>query len=215
MGEQETLDRKPEENEVDDDLPTEIPPELASVSPGVLKDALDAARLVALRILKSKSKADALVSDVFVKLTTTRRWDPRGGPLDRWMLGVLKSELYRQRVSKASDKEAEAAAGFHREVRPDHVESPEDAMLERADEDRREATATGELEALEAAVRNHPVAPRVLACRRRGVDKAGDIARELGLLPREVYAANDLLQKHLRKIRARDGGGGPDDENDR
>ena len=61
--------------------PTEVPPELKAVPDSELLEVFEAARAVALRKTKSRVEADVLVSDVFIKLTTTRRWDPQKAPL--------------------------------------------------------------------------------------------------------------------------------------
>jgi len=56
-----------------------LPPELKAVAPDQMRAVLEAAALVALRLTKSKRLADELLSDVFDKLTTTRRWDRSRG----------------------------------------------------------------------------------------------------------------------------------------
>jgi hypothetical protein len=86
--------------------PTELPPELKSVPDAELRKVLKAARASALRKTKSLPEAKVLVSDVFIKLTTTRRWDPQKAPLLPYFLLVLDSE-FKNRVSSAAPEREE------------------------------------------------------------------------------------------------------------
>ncbi len=181
-------------------LPDAIPPELARLSAEELKDLLVTMTGVALRLTKARTRADALVSDVWNKLCTTRRWQPEKGPLLRHALGALKSELHHERASKKDEKEKRAADGFHREVRGEREPSPEALQLEEAEADRKQSAAADKLERLAQSVKDHPPAPDVLACKARGIDKPADIARELGVPVQKVYQSLDLLKRHLRRI---------------
>jgi DNA-directed RNA polymerase specialized sigma24 family protein len=187
--------------------PMELPPELKSVPDSELRRVLKAARAVALRKTKSLPEAKVLVSDVFIKLTTTRRWDPQKAPLLPYFLLVLESEFMNRVTSAAPEHENTAREGFYREVRPDHSPSPEDAILEHAERQERRDHSRVELEALRARIEKHPLMPRVLECRGQGMTPA-EIARFLKVSEREVYGAIKLLKHHLTRIReAGDGGG--------
>jgi hypothetical protein len=195
-------------------LPDEIPAELAQLSRDELRDLLVTMTNVALKLTRARPRADALVSDVWNKLCTTRRWKPETGPLLRHALGALKSELHHQRASKKDDNDQTAADGFHREVRGERTESPETQQLEEAEADAKQRAAAATLERLTQSVKDHPPAPDVLACKARGIDKPADIARELGLPVAKVYQSLDLLKRHLRRLRRDDDGedGGDDHE---
>jgi hypothetical protein len=136
-----------------------------------------------------------------VKLTTTRRWDPRSGTLERHALGALKSELSNQRTSKKGERDGLAHEGYHREIRPERVDSPEEMHLHRGDADQRQDAAARELDELKRRIAGHELAPRVLACKADGIDKPADIARELGVPAAKVYAAIRVLKENLVAIR--------------
>jgi DNA-directed RNA polymerase specialized sigma24 family protein len=195
----------------EDVLPVEVPAELAAVSKEELSDVLAALTQVANRVFKKDApRAGALVSDVWMKLCTTRRWNPEKGPLKAWALGALKSELNHLFASKGAKKDTTAADGFHREVRPERVDSTEEMHLDRAEATRREARAVDKLARLKESIAPHPPAPDVLACKERGVDKPADIASELGLPVKQVYVSLDLIKRHLARL----GGARVDDDPD-
>jgi len=184
-----------------------LPPELKAVAPDQMRAVLEAAALVALRLTKSKRLADELLSDVFDKLTTTRRWDRSRGPLLDHVLGALRSVLNNQRTSKAPEREGVAHGDYHREVRPTVVESPEETVLEHEEAQLGRSRAARELGLLAARIDHHELAPKVLRCKSDGIAPPAEIARTLGVPVRQVYQAIDLLKYHLEKIRA--------DENDK
>ncbi len=181
-------------------LPHALPPELAALASGELRAMLERAREVAIIWTKSKPQADELISDLYVKLTTTRRW--RKGPLLDHVLGVLRSELSHRRTSKTPVRERTAGEAYYREVRPHRVQSAEDDMLEHADAVRRQGRAADELRRLEERVAAHPLTRDVLRLKGEGVHKAAEIARALQVPTRQVYLALESLKYHLQKIRA-------------
>jgi len=188
--------------------PMEWPPELSSVPDKDLREILDDATEYAFKKTKSLPEADVLVSDVFHKLTTTRRWDPtKTKSLRKYVLFVVKSEFLNRMTSAEPEREELAHEGFHREFRPDHSPSAEDGILERAHHGERHAESRTELDELEVRIAKHPLMPRVLECKSEGM-KPGEIARSLGVPERDVYAALKLLKYHLTKIREGRGGGG-------
>jgi DNA-directed RNA polymerase specialized sigma24 family protein len=193
-------------------LPDEIPPELAQLSKDEVRDLLVTMTGVALRLTKARPVADALVSDVWNKLCTTRRWQPDRGPLLRHALGALKSELHHQRASKKDEKDRRAGDGFHREVRGERERSAEQMQLEEAEADGKQKAAATQLERLAESVKDHPPAPDVLACKARGIDKPADIARALGVPVQKVYQSLDLLKRHLRRLQQDEGPRGDGDE---
>jgi DNA-directed RNA polymerase specialized sigma24 family protein len=186
--------------------PMEMPPELASVPDRELREILRAARAYAFTKTKSRTGADVLVSDVFMKLMTTRRWDPTRAPLQKYFLFVIKSEFSNQVTSAAPDRENSAHEGFHREVRPDHSPSAEDGILDHGEQKERHDQSRTELDALKARIARHPLMPRVLECRGEGMTP-GETARFLQVPERDVYAAIKLLKHHLNRIRETDHGG--------
>jgi len=180
--------------------PMKMPPELASVPKRELREILRAARSFAITKTKSRAGAAVLVSDVFMKLVTTRRWDPTKAPLQKYFLFVLKSEFSNQVTSAAPERENSAHEGFHREVRPDHSPSAEDSILDHAEQKERHDQSRTEFDALKARIASHPLMPRVLECRIEGMTP-GETARFLQVPKRDVYAAIKLLRHHWNRIR--------------
>ncbi len=186
--------------------PMEMPPELASVPDRELREILRVARTYALKKTRSGAGADVLVSDAYMKLVTTRRWDPTRAPLLKYFLFVIKSEFSNQVTSAAPDRENSAHEGFHREVRPDHSPSAEDGILELGEQKERHDQSRTELDALKVRIARHSLMPRVLECRGEGMTP-GETARFLHVSERDVYAAIKLLKHHLTRVRETDRGG--------
>jgi DNA-directed RNA polymerase specialized sigma24 family protein len=180
--------------------PMEMPPELASVPDPELGEIMRVARTYAFKKTKSNAGAQVLVSDAFMKLVTTRRWDPTKAPLLTYFLFVIKSEFRNQITSAARDRENSAHEGFHREVRPDHSPSAEDDILDYGEQKERDDHSRTELDALKARIARHTLMPRVLECRLGGMTP-GETARFLQVPERDVYAAIKLLKHHLTRIR--------------
>src|ERR1700722_4814665 len=188
-------DTEAEARPSDDALPTEFPPELKSLPPSELRRVHVAATLYARKKTKSKIKGDELVSDVFIKLTTTRRWKPEKGPLLPYVLRAIKSMLSHERGGLAPERDQTAHEGFYREEQRAHTLSPEDKLLEHRDEHDRQSEAMSELDALGARIADHPLMPRVLACKAQGM-MPGEIARALNVPASDVYAAIKLIKHH-------------------
>jgi DNA-directed RNA polymerase specialized sigma24 family protein len=170
-----------------------------------VRNAYMAAMAVAMKILKSKSRAEEVVQDVFEALLTTRPWVRAKGPFDRHVVGATCSIISNQRQSAAPKRDKQTQSGFQREVIGHSALSPEQKTLDRAEEEGAQTDAEAELDALEASVADNPVAVAVLRCRRAHEEppKAAEIAREIGHPVELVYRANDVLKDHLRKLRSR------------
>jgi DNA-directed RNA polymerase specialized sigma24 family protein len=188
-------DDRDDEIAPDAEEPNEFPPELKAVPQDEMRRVFEKAKLVALRLTKSKRRADELVSDVFVKLTTTRRWNPARKPLLEHVIGALRSELNNQYMSKAPERERTANEAYHRDVVPLRVESTEERMLARA-------KAVKEVRLLETRISKHALMHKVLQCKADGIDRPADIARALGVPAERVHRAIELLKHHLANIRA-------------
>jgi DNA-directed RNA polymerase specialized sigma24 family protein len=201
---------------VDEELPSSpegpkvLPAELAAVSRSELEAVLRAGWAFVVKKTRSKELAEGLVPEMYLKLATTRRWDPKKMPLAQHFILSLKSELSNRLTSHASQREELAHDGFHREVRPGHVPSAEDLAVA-PDSDARRARAQQDaktvLELLRSRVRDHELMPGVLACKESGIDEPRRIAEKLGVPVQKVYRALDLLRYHLRQIREARGAG--------
>jgi DNA-directed RNA polymerase specialized sigma24 family protein len=184
-----------------------LPPEIASLSRDEFRAVYDRATAVVFGFTKSKPRTEELLQAASVLLLTTRRWDPDKGPLLQHVLGIVRSVLshsYSREKTERGERAAQTREGFQREVAGTEAPSPEDATIDGTDGADRQAAAERELDELAASVADHPDAPRVLRLRRASERKrkASEIARELGLPVERVYRANDVLLRHLRRIRA-------------
>lgn len=198
-------DEEPEsEREPEEDAQLTLPPELAAVPKAELESVLRAGFLFVVKRTKSKEFAENLVSTAYFKMATTRRWDPNKTKLIAHFLGVIRSLASHHYTSKAPERDEEAHEGFHREMSAAHSSSAEDAIVESDDAQERQAAAATLLEQLEARIANHPLAPKVLACKAKEMTPA-EIARDLGVPVGDVYGAIKLIKHHLQKLREGDG----------
>ena len=190
-------------------LPRDLPPELATLPPGELHAIFEEVLLLATRWLKSPARARELLSDVYRKLTTTRRGDPQKGTLRLYVVHMMRSLLRDQIQVKPGAREVAAREGYHREMRPERVDASDEMHLDRADADRRKAKAARELAKLEVRIEKLPLARRVLEAQRdAGEDDdfstPGKLAEHLGVPVKDVYRALEMLRYHIAKIREED-----------
>src|SRR5579864_4102143 len=141
-------------------MPTAVHPELAGISKTRMRELFELAYSVAMAITKSKDRADVVVQMSFERLLTTSRWDGKK-PIDVHVAGIVKSVASNQYKSQKSARKAEAHDGFHREVVGTRSASTEDVMLEGAQDNARQDSASSELDELAAKCADHPLAPRV------------------------------------------------------
>jgi DNA-directed RNA polymerase specialized sigma24 family protein len=180
--------------------PFQLPPEIRSLGTTQLRDLLAVGRAVVMRKAKSIQIANQVNSDSFYKLCTTRRWHPMKGPLEPWFVLVVKSEL-----SHYFDRQltiAEAEEGFQREGLPGHVASIETRVVEAGEESRLGDEAAAQVAEIRAAIAHHPLMPRVLDHREKGM-KPKEIAEALNVSEREVYGALKLIKHHAARLRDR------------
>ncbi len=175
----------------------------ATPSKEELRDAYAAALAYALKKTGSKARADDALQDASELLLTTRKWDRTRGPLDVYLIGIVRSVLSHARASATPRREQVAHEGFHAEVVGRQTQSPEARTLDHAESAERQTNAATELELLTASVADYPVPLGVLRCRAEGLDKASEIAANLRVPVDDVYRANEMLRLHLKKIRER------------
>jgi DNA-directed RNA polymerase specialized sigma24 family protein len=187
--------------------PRELPPELKSLPRAELALALKKARILVRRKSGSDQIADDLVPSTFLKMTTTRRWDPAKGSFVRHFLGAVQSELGNLWKKEARARERPVGDDSDlSDVEEGLLSAPsgECEIVSRAD---RLAKAERELRTLRERIAENPLLVRVLAKREEGVERAADIATALGEPVKDIYRANELLKYHLRKIREERGKG--------
>ena len=183
-------------------LPGALPPELAALPPGELHAVFEEALIIATRMTQSPARARELLSLLYLKLTTTRRWDATKAPLRPFVVLTLRNLLRSERIDGFSRRETKANEGYHREIRPERVDSPEEMNLEKAEADGHEAIALRELAELERRVAGLPLAKRIPeAQRERDFEKAAQLAAHLREPVESVYRAQEMLRYHLKKIR--------------
>jgi|HubBroStandDraft_6_1064221.scaffolds.fasta_scaffold82485_3 DNA-directed RNA polymerase specialized sigma24 family protein len=186
----------------DASAPRGLPPELAALSREEFRDLYEATWAYARRLTRSNDLADELTQTAFVLLQTTRRWDPLGKvPLDRHMLGIVKSTLSNQRTSKGPEREAEATEEFTRDVGRTSA-SAEEAHLDRDDAESRRAKASAVLDALRARLAGNKTALDRLDLIGQGIHKPAEQARILKVPVDEIHRAREATQYHLNRIHA-------------
>jgi hypothetical protein len=190
-------------------LPRELPPELAALPPEELHAMFEEALLLATRWLKSPQRARALLSDVYRKLTTKRRWDPSKGTLRLYVVHMMRSLLREETFAKPGARVVAASEGYHREVRPERVDASDELHLERAEADRRRKKAASALVKLEARIANLPLARRIVDAQREAEESdeilsPAKLADRLGVPRKDVYRALEMLRHHMDKIREED-----------
>jgi len=164
----------------------------------------------------SKERIKTIVHDTYFKLLTTRRWDPAKGKATTWFLGAIKSEISHLITGdKKESREREAGEGFYREEQRPYVPSVEQALVEgqeqREGADASRQAASSDVAELHLAIADHPLMPRVLACKGEGLEPA-EIAEKLDVPVAQVYAAIKLIKYHLARIREKRRGGHGENE---
>jgi hypothetical protein len=183
-------------------LPGALPPELAALPPGELHAIFEEALILATRMTKSPARGRELLSALYKKVTTTRRWDATRAPLRPFVVYTLRQLMRSERAEGYSPRERKANEGYHREIRPERVDSAEEMILEKAEADRREAKAIRELAELERRIAGLPLAKRIVeAQRERDFEKPAHLAAYLREPVEDVYRAQEMLRYHLKKIR--------------
>jgi hypothetical protein len=87
---------------------------------------------MAYRITKSRTHADEIAQETFLRMLTTRPWDESKQPsIERHLAGIVKSLISHDRASKRSDYESEAAAN-DAALSGNAATSTEERSLERA-----------------------------------------------------------------------------------
>lgn len=169
-----------------------------------VREAYAAAMVAALAMTRSRPRAEELVQNAFEAVMTTRPWSRKDRTFKHHLVGATWSLTSHEHTSRRPRLEAEAAEGWYREEAGEVAPSPEKRTLERAEEEKKQADAEAELDALDASLGDNDLARRVLRCRREGeLAKAAEIAAKLGVPAAAVYRANDVLKDRLTALRKR------------
>ncbi len=163
--------------------------------------------LVAYRATRSTSAAADLTQEAFLRLDTTRPWDPsRPTSLEQHMIGIVRSLVSHQRASDTTRREFELQAGTEMAYLSDAGRSTEALWLERAERDGLEARATKRLAALRVRVAAFELDLRILDLMAEDVTKRAELALGTGRSLDEVKTALARIRRHMRSILAAERG---------
>jgi hypothetical protein len=190
--------------QLDPMLPGRLPRELEALGKAEVRAVFEEALLLGYRWTKSQDRARALVSDLYVKITTTQRWDPTRAPLRVFVLQTLRHLLRHEPMTeRISARERKAMEGFHREIRPERVDSAEEMHLEKAYYAARHEASARRLAKLEERLeqRGLGLARRIVdAYREKDYETRTEVADDLGVPVQQVYRAIETMRYHLEKI---------------
>jgi hypothetical protein len=171
------------------------------------RELYDAVLVVALRLTRSRAIAQDLTQEAFLRLDTTRPWDPRGPiSLKQHLFGILKSVLSHERASDAARKELERKTETDRVAFSDAGRSAEVMLLDRARRDREEALAKRRVVALRASLTGFELDLQILDCMSEGVTKRADLVPRTGRSLDEVKTALARIRRHMDNILAAERG---------
>jgi DNA-directed RNA polymerase specialized sigma24 family protein len=151
------------------------------------------------RITRSRDAAENLVQEAFLRLMTTRPWDPLGKTtLERHMCGIVKSLLWAERTSKRPEIERLAVA--------EHVllaeggRSAETMSLDRAEREDKEALGSQRAGKLRAMLKGRKLELLVLDIMQdEGLRKPAELAART----RKSAAAIDVSLRRIRRYMKR------------
>jgi Sigma-70 region 2 len=176
-------------------------------SPKEQRELFEFVLAMAYRITKSRTQADEIAQETFLRLLTTRLWDERKEPsIERHLMGIVKSLISHERASKRSDYESEAAA-HDAVVSGDAAMSAEARSLDRAQREREEAAAARRVGAVRAKLVGRELELRICDHVADGVPMKPAILVELtGRSLDEVNKALDRVRRYTKSILAAERG---------
>ena len=177
------------------------------------RELYDAVFVVALRLTRCPTMADDLTQEAFLRLDTTRPWDPRGRTsLEQHMFGILKSVLSHERASDAARKERERKTEIDRLALSDAGHSTEVLSLDRARREKEQSLATRRVAALRASLAAFDLDLRIVALMSEGVTKRAHLVeRTRGSLD-DVKTALARIRRNMEDILAAERGEDKEDE---
>ena len=185
-------------------MPGRLPAELEALGKAEVRAVFEEALLIGYRWTESKDRARELLSDLYVKITTTQRWDPTKAPLRVFVLRTLRNLMRRgPTIERVPARERKAMEGFHREMRPERVDSTEEMHLEKAYYEARHEASARQLAKLEERLEKNglELAQRIVAAyREKDYETRTELADDLGVPVRQVYRALEAMRYHLGEI---------------
>ena len=163
--------------------------------------------LAAVRLTRSRQLAEDLTQEAFLRLATTRPWDPsRPTSLEQHMFGILKSLLSHERASDAARRELERKTEIDRAALSEAGRSAETISLDHARRKKAEDLATTRVAALRAELAGFELDLKILDLMSDGVEKRADLAQRTGRSPDEVKTALARIRRHMERILAAERG---------
>ncbi len=147
------------------------------------------------RITGSRAAAENLAQEAFLRLMTTRAWDPLGKTsLERHMCGIVKSLLWAERVSKRPEYERLAVA--EHALLAEGGRSAETMSLDRGEHEEKEALGRQRAGKLRAMLKGRALELLVLeVMQNEGLRKPAELAART----RKPAAAIDTSLRRIRR----------------
>jgi len=163
--------------------------------------------LFASRLTRSEERAEELTQEAFLRLLTTRRWDPKKQPsLERHLFGIVKS--LRWAGGKATIRKYEEEAGHEQALLSGGAApSAETTSIDHAKREREKSIAAQRAGALRAKLAGHDL--ELSICDLMADDdvaKRSHLAQRLGRSAGEVDKALRRIRRYMNSIVAADGG---------
>jgi DNA-directed RNA polymerase specialized sigma24 family protein len=163
--------------------------------------------VAACRLTRSRSAAEDLTQEAFLRLDTTRPWDPsRPTTFERHVFGILKSLLSQERASDPKRRELHRQAGTEQAALSNKGHSPETISLDQAERDGAEALATKRVALLRAKVADFELDLVILDLMSEDVTKRADLVRRTSRSPDQVKTSLARIRRHMDSILAAERG---------
>ena len=151
--------------------------------------------------------AENLTQEAFLRLDTTRPWDPsHSTTLMQHMFGILKSLLSHEREADKRRVGFERQAASEQEALSDAGRSAEVISLDRVRRERAEALAKTRVAELRVRVAGFELDGLILDLMYEGVTKRADLVRRTGRSLDEVKTSLARIRRHMNAILAAERG---------
>jgi DNA-directed RNA polymerase specialized sigma24 family protein len=158
------------------------------------------------RITRSRDAAENLVQEAFLRLMTTRPWDPLGKTsLERHMCGIVKSLLWAERISKRPENERLAVA--EHALLAEGGRSAETMSLDRAEREDKETLGSQRVGKLRAMLKGRTLELLVLdVMQNEGLRKPAELATRTGKSAAAIDASLRRIRRTMKRIVAAERG---------
>jgi Sigma-70 region 2 len=180
--------------------------DLRTTDPKQRYDLHEAVLDFAEKITRSREAAEELTQEAFLRLMTTRAWDPLGKTsLERHVCGIVRSLLWAERTSKRP--EVERRAMTEHALVADGGRSAETMSLDRAERERKEALGVQRLGKLRIKLKGYGLGLLILdLMQNEGLRKPAELAARTGRPVSEVNDARERVRRYMKSIIAAESG---------